>query len=127
MSETWATFDVLEDLPSAEVIAGRLRVGEVPARIQPDTPVPGLNEGYRVLVPARLAHRARWLLASEDMTDSELNYLATGKLEAPGPKSEAHGGNTSTRKWSRLTVTCCLVVAIALIWLAWAWPRIQGW
>jgi hypothetical protein len=35
---------------------------------------------YCVLVPSSLVHRAKWVLADSDLTDAELDYLATGKL-----------------------------------------------
>ena len=38
---------------------------------------------FRVFIPTHLAHRARWLLALADFTESELDYLATGKLRRP--------------------------------------------
>ena len=57
MDETWERFEVFEDLASAEALAGRLRIDDVPARIEVASPIPGLNEGIWVLVPKRLAHR----------------------------------------------------------------------
>jgi len=52
----------------------------VPARVESSNLVAGIESRYRVLVPASLAHRAKWVLADSDLTDSELDYLATGKL-----------------------------------------------
>ncbi len=80
MTEIWDEFAVLEDQASAEALAGRLRMEGVPVEIKAYSPVPGLNEGFRLMVPRRLAHRARWVVASIDTTDSELTYLATGDL-----------------------------------------------
>lgn len=55
-----------------------MRLDGVPAQIERISPLPGLNEGFRLMVPARLAHRARGILASIDTSASELAYLATG-------------------------------------------------
>jgi hypothetical protein len=79
-SEDWQQFAVFEDQASAEAFAGRLRVDGVPARIAGHSPVPGLNEGFQVMVPTRLAHRAKSVAALAEPTDEELRYLATGEL-----------------------------------------------
>lgn len=70
-----------DDEPSAEAVAELLRGQGVPARVETQSPVPGLVEDIRVVVPKALEHRARWLLRSADVTDGELNFLATGKID----------------------------------------------
>jgi hypothetical protein len=70
-----------EDEPSAEAIAELLRGQGVPPRVEIQAPVPGLIENIRIVVPKGLEHRARWLLRSADVSDSELNFLATGELK----------------------------------------------
>ena len=80
MTEFWEQLEVFEDEASAETMAGRLRMEGVPTEIEASSPFPGLNEGFRVMVPKHLAHRARWVLAAIDTTESELTYLATGEL-----------------------------------------------
>ena len=35
------------------------------------------------MVDAKLAHRARWLLKLGTVSEAELEYLATGKLQNP--------------------------------------------
>jgi len=80
MTKVWEKFEDFENQASAEVLAGRLRLEGVPAQIERISPLPGLNEGFRVMVAKRLAHRARWILGSIDATESDLAYLATGKL-----------------------------------------------
>lgn len=70
-----------DDEPSAEAVAELLRGQGVPARVETQSPVPGLVEDIRVVVPKALEHRARWLLRSADVTDGELNFLATGKFD----------------------------------------------
>ena len=52
----------------------------VPARVESSKLVAGIESRYCVLVPSSLVHRARWVLADSDLTDAELDYLATGKL-----------------------------------------------
>lgn len=52
----------------------------VPARVESSKLVAGIESQHCVLVPASLAHRANWVLADSDLTDAELDYLATGKL-----------------------------------------------
>jgi len=86
MSDGWETFEVFGDAGSAESLAGRLRVDGVPAVVECRSPVPGLLEGFVVIVPSRLAHRARWVRALAQSSDRELNFLATGKL--PGGEDE---------------------------------------
>jgi hypothetical protein len=80
MTKVWEKFEDFGNQASAEALAGRLRLEGVPAQIERISPLPGLNEGFRVMVSERLAHRARWILASIDTTESDLAYLATGKL-----------------------------------------------
>jgi hypothetical protein len=73
-----------ENEPSAEAIAELLRGQGVPATVEIRSPVPGLLENIRIIVPKALEHRARWLLRSADVSDDELDFLATGELGAPG-------------------------------------------
>ncbi len=68
------------DRASAEAIAGLLRSESVPARVHSNEPLPGLTEGYRVMVNSSLAHRARAVLSQPQVSDAELDYLATREL-----------------------------------------------
>ena len=47
--------------------------------------VPAVREdrtsSFVVVVPESLLHRARWVLSQSDFDDSELSFLATGKLD----------------------------------------------
>jgi hypothetical protein len=74
------SLQVCADHIAAEVLANRLRTESIPATVRNLGPVPGLEQGSVVLVPAALQQRARWLLSHELPTDAELNYLATGTL-----------------------------------------------
>ena len=41
----------------------------------------GVPSRFRLRVDASMAHRARWVLESSDVTERELAYLATGELD----------------------------------------------
>jgi hypothetical protein len=66
MADDWQVFAYYNDQASAEAIAGLLRSEKVTAVVSGDQPIPGLAAGFRVLVPNRLMHRARWVLAQID-------------------------------------------------------------
>jgi hypothetical protein len=85
------SLQVCSDHIAAEVLATRLRTESIPVTVKNLAPVPGLEQGSIVLVPAALEQRARWLLSHELPTDAELNYLATGILGSASddtPESE---------------------------------------
>ena len=75
--EQVATF---EDEASAEILAGMLRSEGVPVEVRPISPMPGLIDEVQLFVPASLAHRARWLMNSSEVSDAELTFAATGDL-----------------------------------------------
>jgi len=78
--EEWQPFQTFSDRGSAEALAVVLDSEGVPARVASSGLVAGIESRYCVLVPVSLAHRATWVLADSDLTDAELDYLATGKL-----------------------------------------------
>lgn len=78
--ERWQPFRTFFDRGSAEAMVVVLDSEGVPARVESSELVAGIESRYSVLVPSSLAHRARWVLADSDLTDSELDYLATGEL-----------------------------------------------
>jgi hypothetical protein len=78
--EEWERFQAFSDRGSAEALAAVLEAEGVPARIESSKLVAGIEAQHSVLVPASLVHRAKWVLADTDLTDSELDYLATGEL-----------------------------------------------
>lgn len=78
--EEWQTFQTFSDRGSAEALAALLDAEGVPARVESSNLVAAIETRHRVLVPSSLLHRAKWVLADSDLTDSELDYLATGKL-----------------------------------------------
>lgn len=78
--DDWQQFETFSDRGSAEALAVVLECEGVPARVESSGLVAGIEARHCVLVPASLVHRAKWVLADTDLTDSELDYLATGKL-----------------------------------------------
>ncbi len=88
MNRSWEKVASFEDPPSAEALAEHLRKGGVPARVQIDSPMPGVIEGVSVYAAADLGHRARWIMNSDQVSDSELEFAATGCLQDEGPESE---------------------------------------
>ena len=81
MSRTeWTPFQTFADRGSAEALAVVLDSEGVPARVESSKLVAGVETRHCVLVPKSLVHRAKWVLADTDLSDSELDYLATGKL-----------------------------------------------
>ena len=86
MSDNWEELLTIEHEATAQALAELLRREGVPARVEVQSPIPGLVENVRLVVPENLAHRARWLLNSPKLSDRELAYMATGKLP---PEDEA--------------------------------------
>jgi len=86
-AQHWAEFGAYSDAASAEVVAGLLRSEGVPVDIESDQPMPGLTQGFRLMVPVDLLHRARWILDNASFTEEELAYFATGRL-GPDEQSE---------------------------------------
>lgn len=79
--ETWREFATYPDAASAEVVAGLLRSEGVPARVASDEPMPGLTRGSSVMVPPDMVRRAQWILSQAELSDEELAFFATGKLD----------------------------------------------
>lgn len=75
----WETFATYHDELAAGVVADYLRRNECPAQVVGSAGT-ALEPGVRVMVPGELLHRARWLWAAADLTEAELQYLATGEL-----------------------------------------------
>jgi hypothetical protein len=77
---------------AAAPVAEYLRLHDCPALVFPIPPSCDLAPTAAVMVPAEFLHRARHLWAHADtlgnLTDGELEYLATGQL--PGAAAEAH-------------------------------------
>ena len=80
-TEDWELFKVFADRFEAERVVGLLESSGVPAYVDYGALGVGLEMRFPVYVDTTLAHRARWVMAmTPDVTDAELEYLATGKL-----------------------------------------------
>jgi hypothetical protein len=84
LSEQWQEFAAYADAASAEVAAGLLRSEGVPVNVASDEPMPGLIRGFRLMVPAEMLHRARWVVSNAAFTDEELAFFATARLDSRG-------------------------------------------
>ncbi len=80
MTEAWEEFESFADEASAEALAEMLRAEGVPTQVKTRSPVPGVVENVRILVPSNLAHRARFIAASTKVSDEELEKAAIGEL-----------------------------------------------
>ncbi len=68
---------------AAEVLAGFLRSESVPVVVRNLGPIPGLEPGAEVLVPASWLPRAQRLLAQQEPSAEELAELAARTLPEP--------------------------------------------
>jgi hypothetical protein len=84
----WCLLETYGDRFAAEADAGYLRSEQVAAKVHVVSDFPGQDRGAELWVDAELAHRARWLLKLNTVSDAELEYLATGKLPDPGDKAQ---------------------------------------
>ncbi len=82
LDKPWERFLGFPDVASATAAAAYLEQNGVPSRVEAGSPGVDLSPVAYVLVEGQLAHRARWLWAQQaDMTEAELHFLATGKLD----------------------------------------------
>ncbi len=79
--EHWSSVVTYSDRPSAEATLELLSADGLPCFIASNEHVPGLGSSFEVRVPSALLHRARWMLERVQVSEAELNYLATGQLE----------------------------------------------
>jgi hypothetical protein len=81
LDQPWVRFMSFPDSASATAIAGYFEQNGVPSRVEAGSPGVDFSSVAFVLIQGQLAHRARWLLAQHaDMTEAELQFLATGRL-----------------------------------------------
>jgi hypothetical protein len=73
-------FKIVGDRIEADRLAAFLESYGVPAYVDHGALGLGLEGQYKVFVVEELAHRARWATSNTDVTDEELDFLATGKL-----------------------------------------------
>ena len=88
MTNSWKMLASYEDQASAEAIAETLRAEGVPTRKEVQSPVPRSIEDVRVLVSADMLHRAKWVVNSRQVSESELKFAATGELGEADDESE---------------------------------------
>jgi hypothetical protein len=74
--DAWSSVAAYSDRMSAEAILGLLAGEQLPCYIASNEHVPGLGSNFSVRVPARLLHRAQWILEQARVTESELTDLA---------------------------------------------------
>ena len=72
------------DQASAAVVTEYLLRNGCPARAAFSSPGLDLSPSVEVMVPGELLHRAKWLWAQAEVSESELVYLSTGELSG-GP------------------------------------------
>ena len=68
------------DTISAQVLVERLEQEGVPTRLRTDSPIFGMARKCEIFVPPELLERAKAVLSSGQLSDTELSYLATGEL-----------------------------------------------
>jgi hypothetical protein len=76
----WDVVATFSDVPSAQALASLFRAEGVPADVVSDTSLLGEARRCEIRVPSELAHRARWIMSQAQVTDAELEFLATGQL-----------------------------------------------
>jgi hypothetical protein len=75
----WSTVVTHSDRLSAEASVAVLRANDVPTLLTTDETLPASGT-IAVRVPTELLHRARWVLNPSEVSDRELEYLATHEL-----------------------------------------------
>lgn len=83
----WERFATYSDELAAKVVVDYLHRHACPAQVGGSAGA-NIDSGVHVLVPGELLHRARWLWAQADLSEQELDFLASGELPgAEGPGS----------------------------------------
>jgi hypothetical protein len=78
--EKWELFAIFPDRLEADRISTFFQSSGVPAYVDHGALGVGLEGEFKVFVATELAHRARWLNSLPEITDAELDFLATGRL-----------------------------------------------
>jgi hypothetical protein len=76
----WRLLVCLSDVPSARILTDQLVAEGINPRVVTDAAVMGQAAPCRIFVDATEMYRARRLLTEEQLTESELTFLATGEL-----------------------------------------------
>lgn len=88
MNDSWQEFAAYADAVSAEVAAGLLRSEGIPVNVASDEPMLGLIQGFHLMVPPEMLHRARWVVSNAAFTDEELAFFATARLDSSSSTEE---------------------------------------
>jgi len=76
----WVVFKTLDDPGTADMLSELLSNNSVPNRVDYGALQTGVD-GVQIMVPAELLPRANMLASGNELTDAELNFLATGDLD----------------------------------------------
>jgi hypothetical protein len=79
-SVEWQIAASFSDTTSAEAVAQLLRLEGVETRVVTDRALLGEARPSQIWVPAALSHRARWILSQSQVSEAELDFLATGQF-----------------------------------------------
>jgi hypothetical protein len=74
----WRLLVCLSDVPSARILTDQLAGEGITSRVVTDAAVMGQAAPCRIFVDATQMYRARTLLSQEQLSESELTFLATG-------------------------------------------------
>lgn len=77
-AEPWCTFGEFDSQLAAEVIRSLLEAEEVDCSIDSAQLELGIPAKFVLSVPRSKLHRARWIIEQSDLTERELEFLATG-------------------------------------------------
>jgi hypothetical protein len=77
-SDYWCVFGEFDSEASARVVRSLLEAEGVKCSINLVGLELGIPSKFRVIVPESKLHRARWIIDKSDITDRELDFLATG-------------------------------------------------
>jgi hypothetical protein len=77
--DDWSVVATFGDRISAQALVGLLDSEKLLCRLASNEPLPGLGTEFAVLVPTHLLHRAQWIREHAQVSEQELNFLATGE------------------------------------------------
>ena len=77
-AEPWCAFGEFDSQLAAEVIRSLLEAENVDCGIDSASLELGIPAKFVLSVPRSKLHRARWIVAQSELTDRELEFLATG-------------------------------------------------
>ena len=79
LGEPWCIIREFDSQGVAQVMQGFLEAEGVRSAIDPAILETGIPAKFQLSVPRSKLRRARWILSESDLTDRELDFLATGK------------------------------------------------